>query len=454
MQQVLFTIPVLKGWMDPTGLPIAGFGVMLFLAFTVGTYWGVRRGGAAGMTAAQIQDMFLWVVLGGLVGARLLYMYQFSNQFPDKSPLALVGAFFQIWRGGLVFYGSAFGGVAAYGFFYWFVLRRLRVNIWALADGVAPVLALGLAIGRFGCYLNGCCWGQVAVEEVAPVPLGGAHFPLMPAHCRDQLVRDEHLQTSTGFALYARERGPGADPRARVLLVEPGSPAAEAGLKVGDRVVKVNGQPNGIVVEVSGERAEEVAAALAKHRGEVTPATATRPTTVYFAEYEDYVQAVVAVPPAGVTYVESDALGELAREWPRGKHEVELAVRRGTEVVELSPFVPRSVGLYPTQLYESVSTVLLIFFLLAYHPFRRHDGQLMVLLMLVYAVHRFVNESLRVEPTYAMGLTLSQWVSVFIFVSGLGIEAYLWRTQPSRWKPQPLPSPEVPPATAAGVGPT
>ena len=68
MQQVLFTIPVLKGWMDPTGLPIAGFGVMLFLAFTVGTYWGVRRGGAAGMTAAQIQDMFLWVVLGAMLG--------------------------------------------------------------------------------------------------------------------------------------------------------------------------------------------------------------------------------------------------------------------------------------------------------------------------------------------------------------------------------------------------
>jgi len=443
MQQVLFTIPVLKGWMDPTGLPIAGFGVMLFLAFTIGTYWGVRRGGAAGMSAAQIQDMFLWVVLGGLVGARLLYMYQFANQFTDKTPGGLILAFFQIWRGGLVFYGSAFGGVAAYGFFYWLVLRRLRVNAWALADGVAPVLALGLAIGRVGCYLNGCCWGQVAAEEVAHVPLGAAHFPLLPAHCRDQLVRDEHLQTAAGFALVSRERRPGADPRARVLLVEPGSPAAEAGLQPGDRIIKVNGQPNGVVVEVTGERADDLATALARTRGEVTPATDKKPMTVYFAEYEDYAQAVLAVPPVGAAYAESDALGELARDWPRGRHELELTVRRGTEVVELAPFVPRSVGLYPTQLYETVSTTLLMFFLLAYYPYRRHDGQLMVLLMVGYAVHRFVNESLRVEPTYALGLTLSQWVSVLLFSAGLGIEAYLWRTKASRWKPQPLPPPEV-----------
>jgi phosphatidylglycerol:prolipoprotein diacylglycerol transferase len=450
MQQVLFTIPILKGWMDPTGVPIASFGVMLFLAFTVGTYWGVRRGGAAGLSATQIQDLFLWIVLGGLTGARLLYMYQFSNQFPDQSPLALVGAFFQIWRGGLVFYGSAFGGVAAYGFFYWFVLRRLRVNTWVLADAVAPVLAMGLAVGRLGCYLNCCCWGQVAVEEVAPVPLGGAHFPLLPAHCRDQLVRDEYLQTSTGFALYARERGPGADPRARVLVVEPGSPAAEAGLMAGDRIVRVNGQPNGVVVEVTGERADEVAAAFARGRGEVTPANDKKPTTVYFAEYENYAQALEEVPPRGVTYAPTDALGELARDWPRGRNELALTVRRDAETVELPPFVPRSVGLYPTQLYETVSTTLLMLFLLAYYPFRRHDGQLMVLLMVGYAVHRFVNESLRVEPTYALGLTLSQWVSVGIFAAGVGIEAYLWRTKASRWKPQPLPPPEVPPAAPTG----
>ena len=197
MQQVLFTVPILQGWLAPDGLPLAGFGAMLFVAFVACTYWGVKRGGAVGLTTNQIYDLFTWVVLCGLVGARILYMIQYSNQFSDKSPAALFVAFFQIWRGGIIFYGSALGGAAGYGLFYWFVLRKLHVNTWQLADAVAPILALGLAIGRIGCYLNGCCWGQVAVEEVAPVPLGGAHFPLMPAHCRDQLVGRLHLQTPT-----------------------------------------------------------------------------------------------------------------------------------------------------------------------------------------------------------------------------------------------------------------
>src|SRR5207245_2884095 len=96
-------------------------------------------------------------------------------------------------------------------------------------------------------------------------------------------------------------------------------------------------------------------------------------------------------------------------------------------------FEPRTVGLYPTQLYETISMVLLILVLLAFHPLRRHDGEVMVLLMVGYALHRFINESIRVEPTYAMGLTLSQWGSVVILAAAVGLEILLWRIMPSRW---------------------
>ena len=109
---------------------------------------------------------------------------------------------------------------------------------------------------------------------------------------------------------------------------------------------------------------------------------------------------------------------------------------RRTEPDEDLAFAPRTIGLYPTQLYETVSMVLLILLLLAYYPFRRHDGQLMVVLMIGYAVHRFINESLRIEPSYALGLTLSQWGSVVVLAAAIGIEIFLWRTMPSRWKSQ------------------
>src|SRR5947199_107426 len=106
-------------------------------------------------------------------------------------------------------------GIPVYGFgamlFVTFVLVTLR------GTAAAPLLAMGLAIGRIGCYLNGCCWGQVANEEACLIPLGAAHFPLLPAHARSQLVAEKYLQTTTGFAVRPREYGlTYEDPRALV----------------------------------------------------------------------------------------------------------------------------------------------------------------------------------------------------------------------------------------------
>lgn len=456
MHQVLFNIPVLKQWFPPDGIPVYGFGAMLFITFVVCTLWGTRRGKAIGMPAERVQDLMIWVFVSGIIGARVLYMVQYANQFPDKSVVGLVTAFFQIWKGGIIFYGSALGGAIGYGLFYWFVLRRLKVSGWQLADAVAPILALGLAIGRIGCYLNGCCWGQVAVEQACPVPLGGAHFPLLPAHAREQLVREQYLQTSTGFVTESREGGmPGGDPRSVVKAVEPGSAAEKAGLLPGDRIVEVNGQPNAIVMEVSGDDTGKAAEILHKHTNRVEKGTPERPVARgYFGDYSDYLQAVLEtrreLPRA--TPITTDALGELVREWPRGRHDLELKVLRGKDEVALPSFVPRTVALYPTQLYETVSMILLIFLLVAYYPFRRHDGELLVLCMIGYAIHRFINESLRIEPVVGGGLTLSQWGSVVIFAAAVGIELYLWRVMPSRWASSATnaPAPVAPkPATAA-----
>lgn len=158
MQQILLTIPILKDRFPPDGLAVPGFGTMLFVAFMVVTLWGTRRARRIGMPAERFQDFVLWIFVGGLIGARLLYMIQYAHHFPDRSLLGLLGAFLKIWEGGIVFYGSVVGGVLAYGLFYWVVLRRLSISTWQLADVVAPLIAVGIAIGRLGCWLNGCCW--------------------------------------------------------------------------------------------------------------------------------------------------------------------------------------------------------------------------------------------------------------------------------------------------------
>lgn len=453
MQQVLFTIPFFKDRFPPDGIPLYGFGAMLFICFISVTLWGSYRAKRlAGMPKERFQDMVIVLFVAGLIGARVLYMIQYSNHFPDKSITGLISAFFKIWEGGIIFYGSALGGAFGYGLFYWFVLRRLKINGWQLADAAAPLLALGLAVGRIGCYLNGCCWGQVACEECKMVPLGAAHFPLLPAHARQQLVREQYLQTTTGFTTQSHSLLD--DPRTRVKAVEAGSPAAQAGLQPGDLIVGFGDEPNSIFVDLTGPE-EKVDAAISQMKGykdvKTLPGGRKR---VEFTDFAHYMESRLTLRDTSVNVSVIDRLEESVRDWPRGKARLTLTVERepkGEEKREPEQqtvsFIPATVGLYPTQLYETVSMVLLILFLLAYYPFRRHDGQLMTLLMMGYAFHRFVNESLRIEPIYpaGSGLTLSQWGSVVIFLTAAAMEIFLWRTMPSRWSaaPQAVASPKL-----------
>jgi phosphatidylglycerol---prolipoprotein diacylglyceryl transferase len=387
MQQVLFHFPFTQGWFGmPDGVPLYGFGAMLFVCFVLtAMIWGPRRAVKIGMPKERLQDMAIVLFLTGIAGARIFYMNQYPKEFEGRNKFF---AFFEIWNGGIVFYGSAIGGLIGFILFQRLFLRKLRISTWKLADVVAPLIALGLAVGRIGCYLNGCCWGQVACPECQPMPLWAelGQFPLLPAHSRDQVVRPASekdrlphirgLQTSTGFSLRA------FDPAAVVEAVEPGSAASAAGLKPGDRIVEVNGVEN--------------------------------------------------TPTVG-----GDALERLVVEWPRGQKQLDLVVERGGTRVNVS-FVPRTVTYFPTQLYETVSMVLLIGVLLAFQPFRRHDGQVMVVLMVGYAFHRFFNEAIRIEPTYQI-LTASQWISVFILIAAIGLEIFLRKTQtPLPPGPQPL----------------
>src|SRR5205085_290578 len=119
----------------------------------------------------------------------------------------------------------------------------------------------------------------------------------------------------------------------------------------------------------------------------------------------------------------------LVRNWPRGKTDLALTVERGNQEIDLPPFEPRTLGLHPTQLYESVSTFLLFLLLTAYYPFRRRPGEVMILFMLCYALHRFINEMLRndTDPV-AFGMTLSQNGSILVFAAGLVLAWWLWRS--------------------------
>src|SRR5262245_4251226 len=109
MRQVLFRIPIrvfdwLPAWL-PDYLPIYGFGMMLFVAFVVCTWLAGRRAKKQGVPKEVMQDLAIWLFVGGLVGARIVYMIQYGRPLSE---------FFMIWQGGIVFYGSVIGGVLGY----------------------------------------------------------------------------------------------------------------------------------------------------------------------------------------------------------------------------------------------------------------------------------------------------------------------------------------------------
>ena len=146
MWQVIYTIPILGG------IKIFGYGLMLFFAFLGSMNLAGRVARREKLDPEVVYDLALWVFVGGLVGARTFFVIQYWGV-----KIHSVVEIFRIWEGGIVLYGSIIGGTVAfftYRFFRPFPLRPFL-------DVVAPALALGIALGRVGCFLNGCCYGDV-----------------------------------------------------------------------------------------------------------------------------------------------------------------------------------------------------------------------------------------------------------------------------------------------------
>ena len=118
---------------------------------------------------------------------------------------------------------------------------------------------------------------------------------------------------------------------------------------------------------------------------------------------------------------ETDVFTDLINTWPRGDQSLTLDVQRGGQTLTIGPFTPRTLGLHPTQVYETISMFLLIGFsarLLPVPP--AYDGQVFTLFIVCYAIHRFLNETLRNDTDIvgipALNMTLSQNISVLMFL--------------------------------------
>ncbi len=142
-------------------IPIRSFGIMVLAGFLLGLWYamGAARRRMAGrkpddpgaITPDHVFDMALMALFVCIIGARILYVLLDLSEFRER-PWDVV----KIWTGGISIHGAIVSGLL----FLWWYSRRHKLPYLAFADIVAPTFALGYAIGRIGCFLNGCCYGH------------------------------------------------------------------------------------------------------------------------------------------------------------------------------------------------------------------------------------------------------------------------------------------------------
>jgi phosphatidylglycerol:prolipoprotein diacylglycerol transferase len=143
MQPILIEFPGL-------GIKVHSYGVLILLACTGALWIAVWRARREQLEASSVYGLAAWLFLGGAVGARVLFVIQYPQTVHTAMDLL------RSWEGGNIFYGCIMGGLAGSLLFWW----RRPFPFWPMADAVAPALAVGITLGRIGCFLAGCCYGS------------------------------------------------------------------------------------------------------------------------------------------------------------------------------------------------------------------------------------------------------------------------------------------------------
>lgn len=159
------------------------WGAMFALACLVALFVAMANARRKSIRPESVQNLVLVCIVGGLVGARALYVI-----LEWQSYVGSVIAMLAVWDGGLSFYGGLLGGLLA-GAAY---CRITGLDFRTVSDVLAAPLALAYGIARIGCFLNGCCYGR---ETALPI---GVVFPgVVGARIPTQL-----FSSFAGFAIF------------------------------------------------------------------------------------------------------------------------------------------------------------------------------------------------------------------------------------------------------------
>ncbi len=134
------------------GLEISVYFLSLSLIFTLVVPLIIRRASKLGLSPVLALDLYLFILLGSFLGSRGMYVLYQDPEFYFKNPLQIL----YFWNGGYIFFGGFLGAVVS-GFLFC-KIKKTDYEKWL--NFSVPILSLGYAVGRWACFLSGCCYGK------------------------------------------------------------------------------------------------------------------------------------------------------------------------------------------------------------------------------------------------------------------------------------------------------
>jgi phosphatidylglycerol:prolipoprotein diacylglycerol transferase len=132
---------------------IYAYGFMLVVAFIVSSALASLQAKKQNINPDIIFNLSFIVFISGIMGARILYVIE-NTSYYLRNPIEVI----MLQRGGLSWFGGLIFGLIS-GVIY---LKKKNLSVYKTFDLIIPFVALGQAIGRIGCLLNGCCFGKLS----------------------------------------------------------------------------------------------------------------------------------------------------------------------------------------------------------------------------------------------------------------------------------------------------
>ena len=158
------------------------YGIIVAASIGLGAWIAAGEARRRGVRSQDFQDALTWVILGGVIGARLFHVL---DHWPHEYALSPIRALY-FWEGGLAIWGGVAGGMLALVIF----ARRRGLSLGRLADIAAPGLALAMGVGRLACIITGDAMGPPTsgpfgfayTSPRALVPQLGVFYTPMPVY--------------------------------------------------------------------------------------------------------------------------------------------------------------------------------------------------------------------------------------------------------------------------------